>query len=310
MEIPIELEFGIDTMENYNQSINELADNLQRKHPDNNKVADKTDEIRSYYRYKLERMNAKHEYAKLNEYLYANAENGSDHTIPIELLKWYTTSKMYMHALKKELSSIFDDYIKNIQHQQTIICKTIKQKRRNQIKNQIKNTKETTMETQVLEKIKSMPEDIIKHIAEYAITPPIKIAIYKKTDSEIENLIKSTKLHLLHPFLKNVKARAAQITTAISRKPAKSNILKHEDYMQLNHMHGSTKAQIATITKQTIKCYNYLYSITQHYSSHSAISNAIEKELLYIHTTITYIARPELNKRSKNAVTVIAPPTA
>jgi hypothetical protein len=297
MEIPIELEFGIDTMENYNQSINELADNLQRKHPDHNKVVDKTDEIRSYYKYKLERMNAKHEYAKLNEYLYANAENGYDHTIPIELLKWYTTSKMYMHALKKEISGIFDDYIKTIQQQQIIICKTIKQKKRNHIKNQMKNTKETEIENQVLEKIKSMPEDILKHIADYAITMQVKIAIYKKTDSEIENLTKSTKIHLLHPFLKNIKARAAQITMAISRKPAKSNILKPEDYICLRHMNGTTKSQIASIIIQSLKCYNYLYSITEHYSNYRVISNAIEKELLYIYTTITYIARPELNRR-------------
>ena len=297
MEIPIELEFGIDAMENYNQTINELADNLQRKHPDNNKVVDKTDDIRSYYRYKLERINAKHECAKLNEYLYANAENDSDHTIPIELLQWYTTSKMYMHALKNEISNIFDDYIKNIQQQQTNICKTIKQKKRNQVENQLKKTQETERETQVLEKIKSMPEDILNHIVDYALTPIVKIAIYKKTDSEIENLIKSTKLSLLHPFLKNIKTRAAQITTVLDRKPVKSNIVKLQDYICLNHMSGTTKAQITNIVLQTLKCYNYLYSITQHYSNYRIISTAIEKELLYIYTTITYIARPELNRR-------------
>jgi len=304
MEIPIELDFGIDAIEDYDLTMNELATSLAIKNPNRYKVVDKAEDVRRYYKYSLEGIYAENECARINEYLYAQAENNTDHTIPIELLKWYTTCKLYMHELKKEVNTIFDEYTKDIKNQQYNICAAIKQKRRNFAANELQHQKDAQQETSVLEKINNLPSELVAQIAQYVFTPTTKLAIYKKTHQEIENLIKSTKLQLLHRFLKIIKERASTITTAFDRKPIpKKSIIKPADYEPLKHITGTTKSQITDNIIKTIKCYNYLYSITQHYSTHRTITTAIERELLYIYQTITYIARPELNKRSKPATT-------
>jgi hypothetical protein len=109
-----------------------------------------------------------------------------------------------------------------------------------------------------------------------------------------------TKVQLLDRFKKIIKQRAEPIITAFHRKstPRKS-IIKEDDYEQLKHITGTTKTQITETIIKTLDCYNYLHSITKHYSTHKIITKAIELELLYIYKTITYIARPEFNKRSK-----------
>jgi hypothetical protein len=303
MEIPVELDFGIDAIENYDLTMNELVASLNTKNPNRYKVVDKAEDVRRYYKYNLEGIYAENESARINEYLYAQAENNTDHTIPIELLKWYTTCKLYMHELKKEVNNIFAEYTKDIKNQQYNICEAIKQKKRNFEANEQQHQQDTQQETSVLEQINNLPNEIVAQIAQYALTPTTKIAIYKKTDQEIENLIKSTKLQLLHRFLKIIKERASPITTSFDRKPIKKNIIKSADYEPLKHITGTTKSQITQNIIKTIKCYNYLYSITQHYKTHITISSAIEKELLYIYQTITYIARPEFNKRSKPTAT-------
>ena len=301
MEIPIELDFGIDAIEDCDLTINELAANLRVKNPHRYKVVDRIEEVRAYYKYNLEGIYAENECARINEYLYAQAENNTDHTIPIELLKWYTTCKLYMHQLKKEVNNIFDEYTKDIKNQQINICEAIKQKRRNFAVNELQHQQDAQQETNVLERINNLPSELVTQIAQYVFTPTTKLAIYKKTDIEIENLVKSTKLPLLHRFLKIMKERASPIITAFDRKPIKKNIIKQADYEPLKHITGTTKAQITDTVIKTLKCYNYLYSITQHYKTHVTISSTIEKELLYIYKTITYIARPEFNKRSNHA---------
>jgi hypothetical protein len=308
MEIPVELDFAIDAIENYDLTMNELATNLTIKNPNRYKVVDKAEDVRRYYKYSLEGIYAENESARINEYLYAQAENNTDHTIPIELLKWYTTCKLYMHELKKEVTNIFDEYTKDIKNQQYNICEAIKQKKRNFEANEQQHQQDTEQETSVLEKINNLPSELVAQIAQYAFTPTTKITIYKKTDQEIENLIKTTKLQLLHRFLKMIKERASPIITSFDRKPMKKSIIKSADYEPLKHITGTTKSQVTQTIINTIKCYNYLYSITQHYSTHRTISSTIERELLYIYQTIAYIARPEFNKRSK--ATAPTAPTA
>lgn len=302
MEIPIDLDFGIDALENYDLTMNELAANLRVKNPNRYKVVDKAEDVRFYYKYNLDGIYAENECARINEYLYAQAENNTDHTIPIELLKWYTTCKLYMHELKKEVNNIFDEYTRNIKNQQYNICEAIKQKKRNFEANELQDQQDTQQETSVLEKINNLPTDIVTQIAQYAFTPTTKLAIYKKTDQEIENLVKITKLQLLHRFLKIMKERASPIITAFDRKPTpKKSIIKQADYEPLKHITGTTKSHVTQTIIKTIKCYNYLYSITQNYSTHRTISSTIERELLYIYQTIAYIARHEFNKRTKPA---------
>lgn len=307
MEIPIELDFGIDAIEDYDLTMNELAANLKVKNPNRYKVVDKAEDVRSYYRYNLEGIYAENECARINEYLYAQAENNTDHTIPIELLKWYTTCKLYMHHLKKEVNNILDEYTKDIKNQQYNICEAIKQKRRNTIANNIQHQQDTQQETSVLERINNLPNEIVTKIAQYVFTPTTKLAIYKKTEQEIENFVKITKLQILHRFLKIMKERASPITTVFDRKPIKKNIIKPADYEPLKHITGTTKSHVTQTIINTLKCYNYLYSITQHYKTHTTISSAIERELLYIYQTITYIARPEFNKRSKPTAIAAVP---
>ena len=223
MEIPIELDFGIDAIEDYDLTMNELATSLAIKNPNRYKVVDKAEDVRRYYKYSLEGIYAENECARINEYLYAQAENNTDHTIPIELLKWYTTCKLYMHELKKEVNNIFDEYTKDIKNQQYNICAAIKQKRRNFESNEQQHQQDAQQETSVLEKINNLPSELVAQIAQYVFTPTTKIAIYKKTHQEIENLIKSTKLQLLHRFLKIIKERASPITTSFDRKPIPKN---------------------------------------------------------------------------------------
>jgi len=301
MEIPIELDFGIDALEDYDLTMNELAANLDIKNPNRYKVVDRAEDVRRYYKYNLEGIYAENECARINEYLYAQAENNTDHTIPIELLKWYTTCKLYMHELKKEVNHIFDEYTKDIKNQQYNICAAIKQKRRNFAANEQQHQQDTQQETSVLEKINNLPSELIAQIAQYAFTQTTKIAIYKKTYQEIENLVKSTKLQLLERFKKIIKDRAAPIITAFDRKlTPKKSIIKPADYEPLKHITGTTKTQITQTIIKTLDCYNYLYSITQNYSTHRMITTAIETELLYIYKTITYIARSQFNKRTKS----------
>ena len=307
MAIPIELDFGIDALEDNDLTMNELAANLKVKNPNRYKVVDKAEDVRSYYKYNLDGIYAENECARINEYLYAQAENNTDHTIPIELLKWYTTCKLYMHELKKEVNNIFDEYTKDIKNQQYNICEAIKQKKRNFAANELQHQQDIQQETSVLERINNLPSELVTQIAQYVFTPTTKLAIYKKTDQEIENLVKITKLQLLHRFLKIMKERASPITTAFDRKPIKKNIIKPADYEPLKHITGTTKSHVTQTIINTLKCYNYLYSITQHYKTHTTISSAIERELLYIYQTITYIARPELNKRSKPTANTTAP---
>ena len=144
-----------------------------------------------------------------------------------------------------------------------------------------------------------MPPDVINHIAQYAFTKPIKLAIYKKTDTEIKGLVNATKLNLLHSFMKILKTRSYAILNALDRKLNKTAPFKPSDYAILRCSKGTTKFQITHILLKTIQCYEYLLSITNNYTGHQLLYTAIENELLYIYKTITYIARPEMNKRTK-----------
>jgi hypothetical protein len=214
-------------------------------------------------------------------------------------LKWYTTCKLYLEEFKKETNNLIDEKMKMIREQQKEIVKTIKQKKHNIIANNKKQICEIKIEKDVLTNIQSMPQDIINHIAQYAFTPENKLAIYKKTDTEIKNYVDATKLQLLHPFLKIIKTRANTILNSLERKQSKTSPFKPSDYNTLKNIRGTTKSQIKTVLLNTIQCYNYLLCITNNFTGHKLFYAAIENELLYIHKTITYIARPEMNKRTK-----------
>jgi hypothetical protein len=292
------LDFGIDIMEDCEYTLDALAKSLERQHPENMHVADSTRDIQNYYMYKLERFQPRYENARIQEYLHGQKDD-NDHTIPVKLLKWYTTSKLYLEALKKETTRLLDEKIKTIREQQKNILIIINQKKQNTLENNKKHITETTSEENVLQSIQTMPPDIINHIAQYAFTKPIKLAIYKKTDTEIKDLVNATKLNLLHSFMKILKTRSNAILNALVRKLNKTSPFKPSDYDILRCSKGTTKSQITEVLQKTIHCYEYLLSITNNYTGHQLLYNAIENELLYIYKTITYIARPEMNKRTK-----------
>jgi hypothetical protein len=292
------LDFGIDIMEDCEYTTDALAKSLQRQHPENMHVADSTRDIQNYYMYKLERLQPRYETAKIQEYLYAQKDD-NDHDIPVKLLKWYTTSKLYLQALKKETTRLLDEKRKTIREQQKNILRIIKQKKQNTLDNNHKHIIETNTEENVLKTIQTMPHDIVNHIAQYVFTKPMKLAIYKKTNTEITALVNATKLQLLHSFMKILKPRSHTILNALDKKLNKTAPFKPSDYFILRCSKGTTKSQITHVLLKTIQCYEYLLSITNNYTGHQLLYTAIENELLYIYKTITYIARPEMNKRTK-----------
>jgi hypothetical protein len=295
----LSLDFGIDIMEDCEYTLDTLAKSLERQHPENMHVADSTRDIQNYYMYKLERLQPRYENARIQEYLHAQKDD-NDHTIPVKLLKWYTTSKLYLQALQKETTRLLDEKIKTIRERQKNILIIINQKKQNTLENNHKHITETNSEENVIKSIQTMPSDIINHIAQYVFTKPIKLAIYKKTDTEIKDLVNATKLQLLHPFLKIIKSRASSILRELDRKQTNTSPFKPSDYsIILRNITGTTKSQIAHVLLKTIQCYEYLLSITNNYAGHQLLYNAIENELLYVYKTISYIARPEMNKRTK-----------
>jgi hypothetical protein len=296
----LSLDFGIDIMEDCEHTLDALSKSLERQHPENVHVADSTIIIQNYYMYKLERLQPRYENARIQEYLHGQKDD-NDHTIPVKLLKWYTTSKLYLQALKKETTRILDEKIKTMREQQKNILIIINKKKQNTLENNKKHITETTTEQNVLQSIQNMPTDVINHIAQYAFTKPMKLSIYKKTDTEIKDLVNATKLNLLHSFMKILKTRSNAILNALERKLNNTAPFKPSDYAILRCSKGTTKSQITEVLQKTIHCYEYLLSITNNYTGHQLLYNAIENDLLYIYKTITYIARQELNKRMKQS---------
>ena len=192
----LSLDFGIDIMEDCEHTLDALSKSLERQHPENVHVADSTIIIQNYYMYKLERLQPRYENARIQEYLHGQKDD-NDHTIPVKLLKWYTTSKLYLQALKKETTRILDEKIKTMREQQKNILIIINKKKQNTLENNKKHITETTTEQNVLQSIQNMPTDVINHIAQYAFTKPMKLSIYKKTDTEIKDLVNATAVLLV-----------------------------------------------------------------------------------------------------------------
>lgn len=300
MDSRLTLELGIDIMEDCENNIDALSQSLQLQHPENSWVVPKIGDIKCYYKYKFENMQAKYQSARLQEYLYAQ-KNDNDNTIPIELLKWYTTSKLYLEAYKKEVNDIIDEKMNVIREQQKLIAATIKQKKQNNVDNKQKNRDEIQTEKDVLKSIQLMPPDVINHITQYVFTKENKLQIYKKTDNEITKYVNATKLQILNPFLKIIKNRAHLILNILERKQTKNAPYKPSDYRILKTISGTTKSQITNILLKTINCYHYLLCITSNTTGYNMLYITLQNELLYIYKTIVYIARPEMNKRTNNS---------
>ena len=267
---------------------------LKQKQPDNySNLAD----ITSYYTYKLRRLDALHEMARINEYIYAAPV--TDDSIPHDLIEWYNLTASYIDKLHEEIAQMFTIKKNEIKEKRIHVTNLIAQKRKKHASNEARHQSDTALELATLQRIQQLPDDIINYIAAFVLTPNIRLALYRLPKTTITSSITQMKNPLAKEFMKRLRERALTITFQLYNVAVKPGIIKQADYAPLHNLFGQTKNEMNKSIYSAIECYEYIHNIIKHKKQCNQITPLVTNELLYIYKITKYISRPEFNKRAK-----------
>lgn len=280
-------------MLNHVQTLDALVAQMKKKQPDTYSILS---DVASYYKYKLQRLDAVNESARINEYIYASSE--TDDSIPYDLVEWYTMTETYVHKLQEEIAKILTIKKNQIKEKRSIVAALIAKKHKKRASIQAKHQAETNLELQTLQHMNQLPADLVRYIFEFARTPNLQLALYRLPKEITTTSITQMKNTMAKEFMKKIRQRAVPIALQL-HVAVKSGIIQSRDYKPLHNIFGNTKKEMTTSINSVIECYEYIHNIIQHKPSCAEINTLIKNELVYIYKITKYISRPEFNKRAK-----------
>jgi len=276
------------------QTLDTLVAQMKKKQPDTYSILA---DVASYYKYKLQRLDAVNESARINEYIYASAE--TDDSIPYNLIEWYTMTETYINKLQEEIAKILTIKKNQIKEKRSVVAALISKKHKNRASRQVRHQTEQQLELQTLQRMNQLPTDIVRYISEFALTPNLQLALYRFPKEIITTSITQMKNPIAKEFMKRMRERAVPIALKLCNIAVKSGIIKQSDYKPLFNIFGNTKKEMTKYITSAIECYEYIHNIIQHKSSCAEITPLVKNELLHIYKITKYISRPEFNKRAK-----------
>lgn len=280
-------------MLNHVQTLDALVAQMKKKQPDTYSILS---DVASYYKYKLQRLDAVNESARINEYIYASSE--TDDSIPYDLVEWYTMTETYVHKLQEEIAKILTIKKNQIKEKRSIVAALIAKKHKKRASIQAKHQAETNLELQTLQHMNQLPADLVRYIFEFARTPNLQLALYRLPKEITTTSITQMKNTMAKEFMKKIRQRAVPIALQL-HVAVKSGIIQSRDYKPLHNIFGNTKKEMTTSINSVIECYEYIHNIIQHKPSCAEINTLVKNELVYIYKITKYISRPEFNKRAK-----------
>ena len=254
-------------------------------------------DISCYYKYKLKPLDVLHESARINEYIYVASE--TDDAIPHDLIKWYTMTENYVVKLQEEVTKILTAKKNQIKQKRIAVAELISKKRKNSASLKTKHKTDQQREIQTLQRMNQLPTDIVRYISEFALTPNLRLALYRLPKEIITTSITQMKNRMAKEFMKRIRERAVPIALQLCNIAVKLGIIKQSDYNPLFNIFGQTKKDMTKYIKSAIECYEYIHNIIQHKPSCAEITPIIKSELLFIYKITKYISRPEFNKRAR-----------
>lgn len=281
-------------MQPTSQNLDTIVQQLKQKQPENYSTLS---DITAYYKYKLRRLDAIHETARMNEYMYAAEAN--DDSIPHDLIEWYNLTESYVDKLHEEITHLLTLKKSQINETREKVTALIPKKRKKTESSEAAHQASTVIELETLHRIQKLPLDLIRHIASFVFAPAIRLAIYRLPKDAITTSITQMKNPLAKEFMKKIRERAIPMTYVLYNSAVKSGIIKQSDYAPLHNMFGQTKLEMTKSIQSAIRCYEYMHNIIKHKKTCNEITSLIINELLYIYKIIKYISRPEFNKRAK-----------
>lgn len=258
-------------------------------------------DISCYYKYKLKQLDVLHESARINEYIYVASE--TDDAIPHDLIKWYTMTENYVVKLQEEVTKILTAKKNQIKQKRIAVAELISKKHKNSASLKTKHKTDQQREIQTLQRMNKLPSDIVRYISEFALTPDLRLALYRLPKEIITTSITQMKNPMAKKFMKLIPQRAIPIALQLCNIAVKLGIIKQSDYKPLFNISGQTKKDMTKYITSVIECYEYIHNIIQHKPSCAKITPLVKDELLFIYKITKYISRPEFNKRTRRITT-------
>lgn len=180
-------------------------------------------------------------------YIYESEEG--DETIRTDILYANTMALQYLdtmkelflkniHILKRSIAITNHNMEISKKKKETYIAKTKKQ-----------DASETIQETNILQKVKTMPDDIIRVIASFVFTPTMKICIKHMKFGNLEEVFKQIYSNHASIFTRRFANKNGDIVLKMIRQMPVLSTYRSKDYISRNH----NKKDYITIFKREME---------------------------------------------------------
>ena len=214
----------------------------------------------------------------------------------------YKLNEKYLHTFKTVMNNELNKIIKNLVIKQEKLKEIEEKKFQKKIETIIQNDKDTKIETEYLNKISILPNDIIRLIESYMLTPNMKLLLIKqKYDNEMFNIIKKMNVKELNKFINKTHNMRKKIYIYLCHNEPSKNI---PELLKEYDIFGNFF--ISTSINKTIKIKKILDNMDNHYklltllqnmNKYSEICEKIIEHLIKCYNTYIY-ASNRANERN------------
>jgi hypothetical protein len=207
----------------------------------------------------------------------------------------YDLTEKYLHTFKSVMNNELNKIFKNVVIKKMKLKKIEEQKFQKKIETIKQNDKETKIERECLNKISILPNDIIRLIESYTLTPRLRLILIKqKYDNVMFNIIKKMNVKELNKFINKTHDMRKRIYIYLCHNERSKNMTELlKEYDIFGNFFIST-----SITK-TLKIKKILDNMDNHYkfltllqnmNKYSEICEKIIEHLIKCYNTYIYIS--------------------
>jgi len=268
--------------------------------------------------------------AIMNTY-FANPNEKEIQVLGEQLLERYTYADEYLLKIQSAINTAIEMNRATIRNEHIMVQRVV-ESRANPERNNLQNKRNKERELALLKRMNTLPMDVVRIIKEYmspvillsAIVIPYSIlpSNADNTDALVPQLDVVAKCniesHLMTVKLQNVKIVYAYLKKNIyivlrdMYDLTSRDIIRREDYYILySGVVGSTKKHFISRIQEICRCYHIILNTiskvpyqppetrTQKTTLCIKFSEYLTKELTYIYKLMYFVAKPQINRRSK-----------
>jgi len=238
-----------------------------------------------------------YEKTKIDIYKFTN-ENDS---IINDLSLNYSLNEKYLHTFKCVMNNELNKIIKNLVIKQEKLKEIEETKFQNKIETIKQNDKDTKIERECLNKISILPNDIIRLIESYMLTPELRLILIKqKYDNVMFNIIKKMNVKELNKFINKTHHMRKRIYIYLCHNEPSKNITELlKEYDIFGNFFISTSitktSKIKKILDNMDNHYKFL-TLLQNINKYSEICEKIRVHLIQCYNTYVYLSNRTTEK--------------